>query len=718
MQAQQVHVVFRLTGKAAGVQPLDGAGLRPALLAGYRDLTSLRYDFPLVLMQDEEEPVQSLSALFDRALRLTVGNGEWGKSHKHALRLEREIRTLTAKHGGGNLLALWDQACDHLGAEKDEPLRESLDRLRTAIATGAEVVDCDGAMPFRLCKYIWELSERRKAHSFRAEIDKLLMQLSNVLQAELARSEEGLGPARLVASVGDTQRGLFDFTAMSRLLGEALPTRQMPEARRTRIRSLISVLQSQRFFESTGLRPVAGAEPYGFVFETCADAVQAYRERLPKLVELAKAVAIAKLEVAGEYDAAKHNGLFAELSADNFDPAELAAFPTYLVWIRADQRRNDFDGVVSALAAGLPAKVLVQTDDLLEPSPLGGEPPGLGLQSKQLVGAALGLGTFCVLQASASHLLRFRRQILRALASPGPALLSLFSGATGNAVAPYITAAMAMECRAFPVFTYDPSAGPDWASRFSLEGNPQAELEWPVHSLEYEDEAHQRINETLAFTFADFAAADPRYAKHFAKIPQLDWDGSMVAVSEFAVGAADSGSKVPYLLMVDDSNALQRTIVDDRVIGETCRCAAMWRNLQELGGIHNSHAARLLAQERQKWADQAASESTSEVSVADAAEAATAALPIAAEDAERQSDDPWIETARCTTCNECIQINDKMFGYNANKQALIVSPDAGTYRQLVEAAEGCQVSIIHPGKPRNPDEPGLDELRARAEPYL
>jgi hypothetical protein len=35
----------------------------------------------------------------------------------------------------------------------------------------------------------------------------------------------------------------------------------------------------------------------------------------------------------------------------------------------------------------------------------------------------------------------------------------------------------------------------------------------------------------------------------------------------------------------------------------------------------------------------------------------------------------------------------------------------------VEAAESCQVSIIHPGKPRNPKEPGLPELIGRAEPY-
>jgi len=37
---------------------------------------------------------------------------------------------------------------------------------------------------------------------------------------------------------------------------------------------------------------------------------------------------------------------------------------------------------------------------------------------------------------------------------------------------------------------------------------------------------------------------------------------------------------------------------------------------------------------------------------------------------------------------------------------------------LVEAAESCQVSIIHPGKPRNPNEPGIADLVKRAEAFL
>ena len=58
-----------------------------------------------------------------------------------------------------------------------------------------------------------------------------------------------------------------------------------------------------------------------------------------------------------------------------------------------------------------------------------------------------------------------------------------------------------------------------------------------------------------------------------------------------------------------------------------------------------------------------------------------------------------------------------MFSYDGNKQAFIADVNAGTFAQLVEAAENCQVAIIHPGKPRNPNEAGLEDLIKRAEVF-
>jgi len=62
-------------------------------------------------------------------------------------------------------------------------------------------------------------------------------------------------------------------------------------------------------------------------------------------------------------------------------------------------------------------------------------------------------------------------------------------------------------------------------------------------------------------------------------------------------------------------------------------------------------------------------------------------------------------------------INKMMFVYNEDKQAIIKDPTAGPFAHLVEAAEICPAKCIHPGKPLDPNEAGLDELIARAEPF-
>ncbi|MGB5627629.1 MAG: ferredoxin, partial [Woeseiaceae bacterium] len=98
---------------------------------------------------------------------------------------------------------------------------------------------------------------------------------------------------------------------------------------------------------------------------------------------------------------------------------------------------------------------------------------------------------------------------------------------------------------------------------------------------------------------------------------------------------------------------------------------------------------------------------------------AAEAEPVAEAEAEEELsfDEPWLDTAMCTTCDDCMGINKMMFAYNDNKQAILRDPKAGTFADLVAAAEICPAKCIHPGKPLDPNEPGLDELIARAEPF-
>ena len=80
-------------------------------------------------------------------------------------------------------------------------------------------------------------------------------------------------------------------------------------------------------------------------------------------------------------------------------------------------------------------------------------------------------------------------------------------------------------------------------------------------------------------------------------------------------------------------------------------------------------------------------------------------------------DEPWIESVLCTSCNDCINVNPRLFVYDDNKQATIADPRAGTYAELVAAAEACPAQCIHPGEPLNPSEPNLADLVARAKRF-
>ena len=98
-------------------------------------------------------------------------------------------------------------------------------------------------------------------------------------------------------------------------------------------------------------------------------------------------------------------------------------------------------------------------------------------------------------------------------------------------------------------------------------------------------------------------------------------------------------------------------------------------------------------------------------------EAETAEAVAQDEDEDDLAMEPWIETELCTTCNECTNLNKRMFAYNDDKQAYIKDPKAGTFAELVKAAEACPAGIIHPGTPLNPKEKDLEKWIARAEPF-
>ncbi len=732
----QDQTVFHMTGKRAGdgLSALD-SGFRPALLAAFRDLTRLRYDYPVVLLDGDSGPeyVQSLSSVIGGLITELAPRGiEGERLRKQLLRLEREIRVLLATGSTGTLTELWPEAAAK-AAGTDDSAREVLMRTAESLHVDGELLDCSRALSDRFIRRAWQNVHAEKAAAFRTLVDHLVRKLSDILRAAFVHSEAGQQPTALQSGFGSLHGDVFDFSAMSRLVARNVPKDQLPAKRRERIEWALSLLRNQPFYPDP---KGAGSDvaPYEFVFDNCAAAIEAHRARLPQLVEVVKAIAIAELEARGGYVEVDHDPFFERYDEDALTADDLAQFPDYLVCIPAD--RNDAPenaSLMEMLSAGMPVKVLVQLTDLLEEAAIGQGRFAFGVRSARLATTAMGLGGMFVLQSTSSNLYALRDRVRCGMGCRGPALFSVFSGSpeAASELPPYLTAAAAMKSRAFPAFTYDANAGSNWATRFSFENNRNPADDWPVEEFEFADEDLQRVRESIRFTYADFVLCDQRHARHFAVVPRERWTAAMVPVADWLVlPESEAADRVPFVLAVDQSDRLHRVIVDTRLMQATRRCMLLWHRLQEHGGIHNSHAEQALAREKAAWEAEKQQEidalkqavsatpvaETASKAIAEAAPAAAAEASAAA--APPPSDEAWIETKRCSSCNECQNINDKLFGYDENKQAYIKDINAGTYKELIEAAEACQVAIIHPGKPKNPNEPGLEELLERAKPFL
>lgn len=712
---QQERASFYLTGRqmATHLATVEGLGLRSVHFAPLRRLDELRHDYPLVLADGHgvHDVLLSLSGLVDDLLaKVATGPDETRLRHR-AIALETEVRR-RASAGLARLSEVWAEACDALlaaaPAADRELLAADLTRLTTARTVDGDLVVCTRDTPRHVVGHLWQLVQRQRIAQLTSRVAQLRRALTDILDAERASSPAGLAGDRLAHSLGPVVGDELDPQALSALLTHNRPRFALTDARRARVQGLLDVLTTQRFVPCGG----PGCEPsrlYDFVYTDVGEAVAAYTERFTATTELAKALVMAQMEADGRYREQTHDALFATWSVADLDAETLELFPEYLVRVDAEELNAQTSVLLlEALAARLPIKVLVQVNDLLAATTPATAAPGTGLPAQLLAEAAMSNGRAFVLQCASAALFHARERIVAGSSAPGAALFAVYSGEgqwLGD-LPHYLGSAAAIEARVWPSFAYDPTAGQTWAERFTLACNPQQDRDWPVHRVTYADRDGQRVVLDLPFTAADFWAGDARMARHLAL-----GDGSAGTVPFGQHLAANPGvwaDELPSLLMTTHAGELHRVLVDRPLVHLAQRTAEQWRRLQELGGVGNSHVAQARAREHADHAEPDAAPPAAAPAVVAEAPPPVPAAPAA------DPGLPWIETARCSTCHECRTINDRMFQYDANQQAYVADPDAGTFAQLVQAAESCQVAIIHPGRPRNPAEPGLDDLVRRA----
>ncbi len=510
---------------------------------------------------------------------------------------------------------------------------------------------------------------------------------------------------------------------------------------------------------STGCSSVWGStypyNPYPFPWanhlfqDSPSVALGAFQGHMAKMAEGFKAIRLAELELANKYNASEHDEFFTYFDWNQFSDEEWHLCPP-VVAVGGDGAMYDigFQNLSRALMTNMPVKIMVLDTQVY--SNTGGQACTSGFTGqvsdmaqfgkvwkgkpeirKEIALIGMSHRNAYVMQGAVANTTHLLEGFIDGLNSRRPALFNCYTPCQPeHGIADDQSMAhskMAVESRAYPLFRYDPDAGVTFAECCTLEGNPAIDEDWPTYPLKYVDEMGVEQSMDLPMTFADFAVTEGRFRKHFKQAPKGSWNDNMLPLHEFIeLELSEQEGRYPYIWGVDSKNHLTRIMVSETLVRTTIDRRDFWNQLKSLVPVDQVFdMEQVNNQARKDVAQKMTSNLLKLILSDDEAGAVTLDSPVSTTDtraapAESDSGDyepAWIDTPECDGCEECIMINPKIFAFNADKQAEVINPKGGPYRDIVKAAEKCTASCIHPGTPWDPNEKDLDKLIKRAEAF-
>ena len=662
-----------------------------------------------------------------------------------------------------------------------EQLAGDLDRLKAAIAPGGQFLGYGPHTSLHLMVHAIRHRNEHQREAFRQQVNKHIHGLSSLLDVEKAKAAETdkdgsdaagaashyLDTGALSGMLGKRAHGSVDMPAERRARIEgALQVLQAWQDGPVLVK-FVGELDDQALASLPALEIVTSDNP-------CTTATEIFTQDAAKFAQLFAAARIAALEIADNYTPAIHDSWFASFDWQAFSDEEMQLVTRVVALVSADYLAGDgLPSFSKLLGSRLPVHVLTWVRAYDNPAARPGEGP-FDAYRFELAYFGVGHRQVVVAQSSAARHEDLLAGFLCALDSNRTSLHLINRGTQSKTekplLEPWFVASAALESRAHPFLLVNPDAGDHAAQRVSFGGNPQADGDWPVEKLEYRSADGETTEMELAFTFADYALLMPALHEHFRLVPAGFDSPDLVTVDEYLKAENEAVDRtVPFVWGIDENGVLTRLVIS-RALVFACRDRLnYWRTLQELAGVQNFYVEEAidriieeqqaaieaeraqLQKEHEEELENVRSEAAGEAMgqlvdvlmgadlsgmITDGSQLATMPAPAAdepgdepaaepepepaaEEDAEEELsfDEPWLDTAQCTTCDDCMGVNKMMFAYNGDKQAFIKDPKAGPYADLVAAAEICPAKCIHPGKPLDPNEPGLEELIARAAPF-
>jgi pyruvate-ferredoxin/flavodoxin oxidoreductase len=477
-----------------------------------------------------------------------------------------------------------------------------------------------------------------------------------------------------------------------------------------------------------------------------------FEGHMSKMAEGFKAIRRAEMELDGTYNPSEHASFLTYFNWQQFTDEEWLLCPP-VVALGGDGAMYDigFQNLSRMMASGKPIKVIVVDTQVY--SNTGGQACTSGFigqvsdmaqygkvwQGKSEPRKEIGLIAMAhrntyVLQGTLANTSHMIEGFIDGLMAKRPALFNLYTTCqpehgVGDDMGAH-QAKLAVESRAYPIFTYNPEAGKTAKEAFDLSGNPDMQKIWPTYKLKYLENGREKSME-VAMTFADFAITEARFRKHFRKVPRDAWNDNMIPLSDFLELPDDEREgKFPYIWAVDQKQRLSRVLVAQRIVESCEERRDFWIMLRDMAGVEINKAepedlegkirAEVVGKITQGLMQLAGGDGSGIANLAMAAPpVASAASAEEAAPAAASGDymAPWLETDECTSCNECIKLNSNIFAYNDDNKAYIKDPEGGPYEDLVKAAEKCTARVIHPGLPADRSAKDVDKWIKRGEKF-
>jgi ferredoxin len=597
------------------------------------------------------------------------------------------------------------------------------------------------------------------------EVEKVSIRLHNLLAVDASHRPGATSADTLSASLGIDAGRFFRTDALAQALGKPAPgSNLLDDSRKARIQGALDVLdgwlaeikKAPQFWIFTAESKPAGIEALGGRCRQETDSFQAAYEYCGQLLDglgrLLAALQVAMLECEGTFDPALHLPHLDRIDWQSASPEQLCALPVVVVLESAERLgATSMAGFSRVLRSARPIQVLLTISGVGSEDGLGGfwcDPGYLAVAHREAF----------VLQSSLTrvgHLLDGLREMAGSFL-PAAAVIAVPPDERTRKA--WLENELAVASRVVPLFRYQPENGETWAGRLSL-------ADASVDALSFEP-APGHIE---AVSAAHLAVLSSALKRHLRLIPRDYSDGELIPLADYLSRYAKRPPlAIPYVWVADEGGHTHRAAITRELVNLCRDRAHAWRMLQELAGIHNEHVeaaivktkavlAEEAARREREAAEQARREAAAQTvqrlvaALMDPASirrtkpaVATPAIPLPAPSvalapapgpaasapaapatkavAEAPPStapagipaDPYIDSFLCTSCNDCVKINSRMFLYNAEKQAYLGDVTAGTYAELVKAAEGCPAKCIHPGLPRNGDPTATPALIARA----